>query len=394
MKLSAFITFTLLLLGTQCRTQQVPQITGTVTLSDTWKPVLYLVQPRSFSEIAASYSGIVIDSARIAADGSFAFSRTIAGDNAVLVELCIQKVGSRYSNQLLDDNPLNANYMPLVIQKGERIEIAAEANNFQATFSLKQPSPENLALLHLRNIRHEAFAQQREWLDIKGKALDESSLLKGQAAVLSFQQPLMAFADSCSNLLPSLVAARWVSTVSDYERVPEFIFSLCQKWQGKNIDNQLVAQLCQAGNRERLPVLIGDIMPNEALPMERGDTVLLQTLLGKKLTILDIWASWCMPCRRENRETLVPLWTAYKSKGLQVLGYSIDSSPGAWKAAIAKDGAAWPHASHLSGDATPFLETLRISTIPANFILDAQGEIIAKNLHGDELKAFVENYMK
>ncbi|MBL7810319.1 MAG: hypothetical protein JNN28_21025, partial [Saprospiraceae bacterium] len=58
------------------------------------------------------------------------------------------------------------------------------------------------------------------------------------------------------------------------------------------------------------------------------------------------------------------------------------------------DGANWPQASHLSGDDTPFMQTLRISTIPANFILDAQGKILAKNLHGEVLSRFITEYLQ
>lgn len=88
---------------------------------------------------------------------------------------------------------------------------------------------------------------------------------------------------------------------------------------------------------------------------------------------------------------LTPLWSAYKEKGLQIIGYSIDNNASSWKSAVLKDGATWSHASHLTGDATPFLEALRISTIPANFILDAEGKIIAKNLNGESLIGFVKD---
>ncbi len=223
---------------------------------------------------------------------------------------------------------------------------------------------------------------------------DEANLLEREAAVQRFRQPLMAFADSCAYFWPAMEATRWVSPESDYERVPEFMFRQCEQWNAKFPENQWVQQLCKAGSREKLPVLIGDMIPDFPLPMAAGDTVMLHTLLGSRLTMLDIWASWCAPCRRENKEVLAPLWTANKARGLQILGYSIDSSPAAWKAAIVKDGAIWLQASHLSGDATPFLETLRITTIPANFILDAQGKVLAKNLHGDSLKAFVADYLK
>src|SRR4029078_9370192 len=113
-----------------------------------------------------------------------------------------------------------------------------------------------------------------------------------------------------------------------------------------------------------------------------------------KLTIIDMWASWCAPCRKENRMVLTLLWSAYKDRGLQILGYSLDNSITSWKSAILNDGASWSHASHLTGDDTAFMKALRITTIPANFILDANGKIIAKNLSGDELIEFVKGRLE
>lgn len=390
-KIAIVFSIVLVLATAQCRTQVLPQISGTIALSAGWKPVLYLVKPRQFAEIASSYSGVVVDSALVSADGRFTFSAQSLTENPTLFQLCIQKKGNRYPNQLMDEDPLLANYMPIVLQKGEQLDIAAEAARFQATFSIKKPSAAQAALLQLRELRHSAHTQGGALLATADHA-EESTLLEYEAALQRFRTPLMAFADSSTSLWAALVAARWVSPAGDYERVPEFLFHLCEKWHQKTPDDPWVAQLCKTGNKDRLPILVGDKIPNYPFPMVAGDTVLLHTLLGKRLTLLDIWASWCMPCRRENRERLLPLWATYRDQGLQIIGYSIDSSPAAWKAAIAKDGAAWPHASHLSGDATPFLDALRIRTIPANLLLDAQGVIVAKNLHGDALKGFVDNY--
>ena len=397
MFLSKNVALLMICLGlgaTQCSTQPIPPISGRIVLAEGWKPRLYLVQPRSFSEIASNFSGAIIDSAAIAADGSFAFSKRPVLEEKQLLELCAQLVSSRFPNQLLDDHPLKANYMPIVIQPGETLEITADISSLQATCSIKQPSATNTALLSLRDLRHHAFRQEQLAQQQGSDDHDEAALLEREAALLRFRQPLMAFADTCSLLLPSLVAARWVSTDGDYERVPEFLVRQCQKWSQAEAKSQWVGQLCKAGNRANLPVLTGDKMPNAPLPMASGDTVLLHALLGSRLTVLDIWASWCAPCRRENRDVLAPLWAQYQAAGLQIIGYSIDSSPAAWKAAIVKDGASWPHASHLSGDAAPLMDTLRIITIPANFILDNQGKVIAKNLHGATLKDFVEAYLK
>ena len=135
-------------------------------------------------------------------------------------------------------------------------------------------------------------------------------------------------------------------------------------------------------------------MPDYRLPMVNGDTLPLHQLLGKNLTIVDIWASWCAPCQKENKMILVPMWNQYKDQGLQILGYSIDSDGGAWQRAIEKDQATWSHASHLSGDETPFLKALRITTIPANYMLDENGKVVAKNIYGEDLKQWVDGYMQ
>ncbi|MBP6813010.1 MAG: TlpA family protein disulfide reductase [Saprospiraceae bacterium] len=391
--IASLVAILLLKGATQCSTQSVAPITGKIILAEGWKPVVYLIEPRNFMEIASNYSGLVVDSAVIGSDGKFAFTKVAQREEQALFQLCIQKNANRFPNQLLDDNPLVSNYMPIVLQKGERLNITTEARRFQATFSIQKPSAENLALLQLRDIRHKAYQQEQQWLNAEN-TVDENALLEHEDAVLRFRTPLMTFADSSAYFWSALVATRWVSPESDYERVPEFMFRQCEKWRAKMDENQWNVQLCQAANREKLPVLTGDVIPDFPLPMLTGDTIQLQTLLGSRLTILDIWASWCAPCRRENREVLSPLWAEQKDRGLQILGYSIDSSLPAWKAAIAKDQATWPHASHLIGDATPFLETLRITTIPANFILDAHGKVLAKNLHGEALKTFVEGYLK
>ncbi|HRI60090.1 MAG TPA: TlpA disulfide reductase family protein, partial [Saprospiraceae bacterium] len=208
-----------------------------------------------------------------------------------------------------------------------------------------------------------------------------------------FRAPLMAFADTTQSFWAALVAVRWVSPESDYERVPEFIYRQCSRWLAIHPDHPFARQLCQLAAPGKLPVLVGDTIPDFSMPMSGGDTLRLHTLLGKRLTLIDLWASWCAPCRLENREILAPLWSKFHEAGFSIIGYALDSSPEAWKAAIQKDAAAWPQASHLSGDISPFLDTLHVTTIPANFLLDENGTIVAKNLHGEVLAQFVEAFL-
>ena len=392
LKISILLATSTLFLNSHCSTQSLPSISGSVQLSEGWKPVIYLVQPRNFSEVASNYSGLVLDSAVVTKDGHFAFPKVSLPADQTLLQLSIQKTGNRFPNQLVDENPLLANYMPLVVTKGETLLIKAVAEHFQASFELKNPSVTNHALLQLRDLRHETFKKEQNLL-LNGDHSSESALMHFEDALLRYRKPIMAFADTTRYWWAALVATRWVSPTSDYERVPEFLFRQCTRWSKEAQEQAFTDQLCALGSREHLPILTGDSFPNAALPMMQGDTVSIYSLLGKQMTIVDLWASWCAPCRMENREVLEPLWKQYQSTGLQILGYSIDSSPAAWKAAITKDGADWPHASHLQGDDAPLLATLRISTIPANYILDSQGKVIAKNLHGEALKTFVKGQL-
>ena len=360
--------------------------------SDEWAPMVYLIQPAKLDEVAASFIGQVIDSAQVGSNGYFAFERLPDAPKSILLELAVQKKGERFLNRLNNEDLLVANYFPIVWKNGEQLEVNATASQFQTSFNIVNPSSENRALIQLRDIRLKAFQEYLQNEDYK--AHDEVNLLEKEAAHLKFQKAIIDFAQDTEHLLAALVAMRWVSPESDYERVPEFLFSQCEKWQEVFSDNPWVVELCDKSSKEQLPVLKGDPIPDFLLPMVSGDTIALFDLMGEHLTILDLWASWCAPCRRENRDILVPLWEKYHDKGFQVIAYALDSSEKAWKQSIEKDGAGrWKHASHLRGDDAPLLEMLRLRTIPANFILDADGIVIAKNLHGEELMKFVEEYL-
>jgi len=344
-----------------------------------------VIEPGNLKEIAASYFGKVIDSAAVAADGRFAFHHMPATKGPVLVELAIQR-SKTYPNYLRTDDPDSANYMPVLWQAGEPLRIRAKLDAFQKSFSIEQPSAVNTALLGLRDINGNAFQTY-----IAGKHWqleDGRELLEKEEATLAYQTELMHFADTTRYLMPALVALRWVSPAGDYERIPEFLVDQCTKWGQQRPDDPWVKQLCKESEPSLLPVLVGAKFPDLRLPLMARDTLSLNTLLGSKLTIIDLWASWCGPCRKENRETLVPIWDQYHDQGLHIVAYALESDAAIWKAAAAQDGAdRWYQASDLQGDDAAFLKEVRIQSIPANFILDDKGVVIAKNVYG---KALVE----
>jgi thiol-disulfide isomerase/thioredoxin len=111
----------------------------------------------------------------------------------------------------------------------------------------------------------------------------------------------------------------------------------------------------------------------------------LKESLGK-VTIVDFWASWCGPCRAEN-PNVVALYNELHSKGLNIIGVSLDKDAKKWKEAIAKDKLSWAQVSHLKYWDEPIAVQYEVQSIPATFILDASGKVVAKDLRGDALRA-------
>ncbi|MBQ0721799.1 MAG: TlpA family protein disulfide reductase, partial [Gammaproteobacteria bacterium] len=121
-----------------------------------------------------------------------------------------------------------------------------------------------------------------------------------------------------------------------------------------------------------------------------GKTIALNDIKGK-VTLIDFWAAWCAPCRKEN-PNVVNVYNKYHEKGLEIIGVSLDGTPQqkdakqAWMDAIEKDKLTWNHVSNLQYFNDPIAKQFNINSIPATFLIDAEGKIIAKNLRGPALE--------
>ncbi len=151
--------------------------------------------------------------------------------------------------------------------------------------------------------------------------------------------------------------------------------------------------------QQKIGIGIGNKAPELIGTTPSGETIKLSDSKGK-LVLIDFWASWCSPCRREN-PTVVRAYNNYKDKkftngkGFTVFGVSLDKTASSWKSAIERDKLAWPtHISDLKGWGSKHAAIYGVRSIPSNFLIDGNGIIVAKGLRGPALEAALKKYAK
>jgi thiol-disulfide isomerase/thioredoxin len=144
----------------------------------------------------------------------------------------------------------------------------------------------------------------------------------------------------------------------------------------------------------RQGAMVGQPYVDFTLPAINGEPVRLGSLVSaSKYTLLQFWASWCVPCRAEI-PVLKTLYSTYHPKGLEIVSFSMDNSHTNWLKASQKEGMSWPNVSDLLADKSPVIKSYPVNGIPANVIIDQQGKIVASNLLGEELEEKIKTLFR
>ncbi|MGA2407443.1 MAG: TlpA disulfide reductase family protein [Bacteroidales bacterium] len=210
------------------------------------------------------------------------------------------------------------------------------------------------------------------------------------ATVALLEKQLDSIQTEMTNLQKKFVKTKPASYVS-----PSILVSLSYDMEADEIESMIngldtsIAALPEIKSlKERVAVMetvaIGQKAPDFTLNDVNGNPVALSSKIGSKLLLIDFWAAWCNPCRQEN-PNVVKVYNEFHKKGFDVFGVSLDNTKEAWVKAIADDKLTWTHVSDLQRGNSAAAKLYSVNLIPANFLLDETGKIIAKNLRGEAL---------
>ena len=284
----------------------------------------------------------------------------------------------------------NQGNVPVVIENGNiEMTFQKDSMNFAKIKGTVQNELFMGFLEESRKLSERAMSMQMDMRDAAQK-MDTATVASIREEFQEFQEEAknfnIDFIKQNPNALISVIILGNVmaSQALPLEEVKALFEALTPEIKDTEPGRKLKAQLDSMKSTE-----LGAKAPEFSAPTPQGDLLALSDVTGNsKLTLVDFWAAWCGPCRREN-PNIVSVYHQFKDKGFTVLGVSLDTRAEDWKKAIEADGLEWNHISNLQRFNDPIAQLYSINAIPAAFLLDENGIIVAKDLRGPALGAKV-----
>jgi thiol-disulfide isomerase/thioredoxin len=328
-----------------------------------------------------------LDSVKMNREGTFTFEREIEMPMLYLLKTS------------------NTNFLMILAEPGDNIKIAANYHSLNLPESITGSEGSKKMLEYNNALKNtitklsslnETYMQNSDSPDLPKiiQTLDSTV----QVYLKEINTYTKKYIDQNINSLISLVAlyqqvAQQVYVLDPVQDIGYFVkvdSSLYKQYPEsepvKSLHEQVQA-LIERVNMEKGAVVVtgtGNPVPEIALPSPSGETIKLSSTRGN-IVLLDFWASWCSPCRREN-PNLVNAYNKFKNKGFQIFQVSLDKTKDDWIKGIEQDKLGqWIHVSDLKYWNSSVVPLYKIESIPYNLLLDAEGKVIASNLRGEQL---------
>ncbi|QHT68908.1 AhpC/TSA family protein [Rhodocytophaga rosea] len=274
----------------------------------------------------------------------------------------------------------------LLIVDTKNLTVDADGNSPAGNYSLKG-SKDAEDLQKITKLQNELQAKV-SGLEGKFQAAnakkDEKEKLKLQQQYFGMQAEFVGKLKEQMRQIGPTLASWYATNLLNPEEEYVFLDSLNKGFQKQIPNSHYVKEFNQKLDQYKNVVSIGQQAPEITLDSPEGKQVSLSSLRGKYV-LIDFWASWCGPCRHEN-PNVVRMYNKFKGKNFEIFGVSLDKSKDKWLEAIKADGLSWVHVSDLQYWQSAGAKLYNVQGIPATFLVDPNGKVIAKNLRGQALE--------
>lgn len=359
---------------------------------------------RSFSAVIIFFTLLSCTSAKDNSDNDITISGKIenvgvgdvilehfSGQQLLVVDTLTVNEDGNYFSYYLPDEPgyYRLNYYQTqfvnILFTGKPIIVNVDGSNPTAFFEILN-SEEMTYLTELNSIMEnfQKEAQQiNEEFGAASREKDDAKMAELRDTFIELQaETNILVKDKIREMGSSLAVLQAVNYIDKDQEFP-FIDSIAQVVNRDMPDYKIKRDFIEEIDKLR-KLAVGSPAPEISLPDPDGNTVKLSSLKGSYV-LIDFWASWCGPCRKEN-PNVVRLYQQYHDQGFEIFGVSLDRTAEDWVRAIKDDGLTWVQVSDLKYFESEAAREYNISAIPATILLDRDGNIIAKNLRGKMLE--------